>query len=124
MKRNPSVSVCVCDVDADFGTHIHGHIVDSAFTIAFNPKYDPLLNAVKAATNAGRSFVLFDPLNRHRRAGMTSSYVDIKECSPVDSKRVMSKEKLQYAHFLLHVVVDNLAACLHAQGGPTTLASI
>ena len=48
------VSVC-CNVVADFGTHIHGHIVDSAFTIAFNPKYDPLLNAVKAATNAGRS---------------------------------------------------------------------
>jgi len=38
---------------ADFGTHINGHIVDSAFTVAFNPKYDPLLNAVKAATNAG-----------------------------------------------------------------------
>ncbi|DBA93672.1 TPA: Methionine aminopeptidase 2A [Trebouxia sp. C0006] len=37
----------------DFGTHINGHIVDSAFTVAFNPKYDPLLNAVKAATNAG-----------------------------------------------------------------------
>ena len=38
---------------ADFGTHINGHIVDSAFTVAFNPKYDPLLEAVKAATNAG-----------------------------------------------------------------------
>ncbi|KAL3132677.1 Methionine aminopeptidase 2B, variant 2 [Trebouxia sp. C0010 RCD-2024] len=37
----------------DFGTHINGHIVDCAFTIAFNPKYDPLLNAVKAATNTG-----------------------------------------------------------------------
>lgn len=38
---------------ADFGTHINGHIVDSAFTVAFNPKYNPLLDAVKAATNAG-----------------------------------------------------------------------
>ena len=114
----------MCDLDADFGTHIHGHIVDSAFTIAFNPKYDPLLSAVKAATNAGRSFVLFDPLNWHRRAGMTSSYVDIKECSPVDSKRVMSKEKLQYAQFLLHIIADSLAACLHARGALTTLASI
>lgn len=37
----------------DFGTHINGHIVDCAFTIAFNPKYDPLLDAVKAATNTG-----------------------------------------------------------------------
>ena len=37
----------------DFGTQINGYIVDSAFTVAFNPKYDPLLEAVKAATNAG-----------------------------------------------------------------------
>ena len=39
---------------ADFGTQINGHIVDCAFTVAFNPKYDPLLEAVKAATNTGR----------------------------------------------------------------------
>lgn len=39
---------------ADFGTQINGHIIDSAFTVAFNPKYDPLLEAVKAATNKGK----------------------------------------------------------------------
>ena len=39
---------------ADFGTQINGHIVDCAFTVAFNPKYDPLLEAVKAATNTGK----------------------------------------------------------------------
>lgn len=38
---------------SDFGTHINGHIIDSAFTVAFNPKFDPLLEAVRAATNAG-----------------------------------------------------------------------
>lgn len=37
----------------DFGTHLNGRIVDSAFTVAFEPKYDPLLEAVKAATNTG-----------------------------------------------------------------------
>lgn len=37
----------------DFGTHIGGRIVDCARTIHFNPRYDPLVNAVKAATNAG-----------------------------------------------------------------------
>ncbi|CCC12403.1 hypothetical protein SMACR_05580 [Sordaria macrospora] len=37
----------------DFGVHVNGRIVDSAFTVAFNPRYDPLLEAVKAATNAG-----------------------------------------------------------------------
>ncbi|KAF2759588.1 peptidase M24A, methionine aminopeptidase [Pseudovirgaria hyperparasitica] len=37
----------------DFGVHFNGRIVDSAFTMAFDPKYDPLLAAVKAATNEG-----------------------------------------------------------------------
>ncbi|KAI7839261.1 hypothetical protein COHA_006959 [Chlorella ohadii] len=37
----------------DFGTQINGRIVDSAFTVAFNPRYDPLLQAVKDATNTG-----------------------------------------------------------------------
>ena len=42
---------------ADFGTQINGHIVDCAFTVAFNPKYDPLLEAVKAATNTGEALL-------------------------------------------------------------------
>ena len=37
----------------DFGVHVSGRIVDSAFTVAFNPVYDNLLAAVKAATNVG-----------------------------------------------------------------------
>ncbi|KAK1771138.1 peptidase M24, structural domain-containing protein [Phialemonium atrogriseum] len=37
----------------DIGVHVNGRIVDSAFTLAFNPQYDNLLLAVKDATNAG-----------------------------------------------------------------------
>ncbi|QSZ31705.1 hypothetical protein DSL72_001272 [Monilinia vaccinii-corymbosi] len=37
----------------DFGVHVNGRIVDSAFTIAFDPMYDNLLEAVKQATNTG-----------------------------------------------------------------------
>jgi len=37
----------------DFGTHIHGRIVDCAFTVAFDPQYDNLLKAVSDATNTG-----------------------------------------------------------------------
>lgn len=37
----------------DFGTHINGRIIDCAFTLSFNPKYDKLLEAVKDATNTG-----------------------------------------------------------------------
>jgi hypothetical protein len=38
---------------ADFGTQINGRIIDSAFTVAFDPRYDPLLAAVREATNTG-----------------------------------------------------------------------
>lgn len=41
----------VCKID--FGTHVNGRIVDCAFTLTFNPKYDKLLEAVRDATNTG-----------------------------------------------------------------------
>ncbi|XP_051249134.1 methionine aminopeptidase 2 [Dicentrarchus labrax] len=41
----------VCKID--FGTHINGRIIDCAFTVTFNPKYDKLLEAVRDATNTG-----------------------------------------------------------------------
>ncbi|KAG0223947.1 Methionine aminopeptidase 2 [Actinomortierella wolfii] len=41
----------VCKID--FGVHINGRIIDSAFTMTFDPTYDNLLAAVKDATNAG-----------------------------------------------------------------------
>lgn len=37
----------------DFGIHVNGRIVDSAFTMNFEPTWDRLLEAVKDATNAG-----------------------------------------------------------------------
>ncbi|KAK8950541.1 Methionine aminopeptidase 2B [Platanthera guangdongensis] len=37
----------------DFGTHVDGHIVDCAFTVAFNPMFNPLLEASREATNMG-----------------------------------------------------------------------
>ncbi|KAF2731941.1 methionine aminopeptidase 2-like protein [Polyplosphaeria fusca] len=37
----------------DFGVHVNGRIVDSAFTVAANPVYEPLLEAVRAATDMG-----------------------------------------------------------------------
>eukprot|EP01113_Clastostelium_recurvatum_P037859 TRINITY_DN5579_c0_g1_i3.p1 TRINITY_DN5579_c0_g1~~TRINITY_DN5579_c0_g1_i3.p1 ORF type:complete len:483 (-),score=101.14 TRINITY_DN5579_c0_g1_i3:83-1477(-) len=37
----------------DIGTHINGRIIDSAFTVTFNPRYDPLKEAVRDATNTG-----------------------------------------------------------------------
>lgn len=37
----------------DIGVHINGRIVDSAWTMTFNPVYDNLLAAVKDATDTG-----------------------------------------------------------------------
>ncbi|KAI9172578.1 Methionine aminopeptidase 2 [Paramyrothecium foliicola] len=37
----------------DIGVHVNGRIVDSAFTMSFDPKYDNLLAAVKDAANTG-----------------------------------------------------------------------
>ena len=37
----------------DFGTQVGGHIIDCAWTVSFDPQYDALLEAVRAATEAG-----------------------------------------------------------------------
>lgn len=37
----------------DFGTHINGRIIDCAFTLTFNPRYERLIEAVRDATNTG-----------------------------------------------------------------------
>lgn len=37
----------------DYGVEVNGFIIDSAFTVYFNEKYDILTNAVKEATNTG-----------------------------------------------------------------------
>ena len=31
----------------DFGTHINGRIIDCAWTLSFNEKFDPLVKAVR-----------------------------------------------------------------------------
>jgi methionyl aminopeptidase len=37
----------------DFGTHINGQIIDCAFTVTFDEKYDQLVEAVKQSTYEG-----------------------------------------------------------------------
>nr|CCA27140.1 methionine aminopeptidase putative [Albugo laibachii Nc14] len=37
----------------DFGTQVDGRIIDSAFTVAFDPQFDSLLEAAKMATEEG-----------------------------------------------------------------------
>eukprot|EP01127_Copromyxa_protea_P006701 TRINITY_DN16701_c0_g1_i1.p1 TRINITY_DN16701_c0_g1~~TRINITY_DN16701_c0_g1_i1.p1 ORF type:complete len:431 (-),score=107.90 TRINITY_DN16701_c0_g1_i1:42-1334(-) len=40
-------------VKFDFGTHVNGYIIDCAWTQYWNPKYKPLVEAVRDATNTG-----------------------------------------------------------------------
>ena len=40
-------------VKMDFGTHVKGRIIDCAWTMTFNPKFDPLKEAVREATETG-----------------------------------------------------------------------
>ena len=54
---NPGGKEVVLDksdvLKVDFGVHVNGRIVDSAFTVSFDHKYDNLLAAVQEATNTG-----------------------------------------------------------------------
>lgn len=37
----------------DFGVHVNGRVIDCAFTLTFDEKYNKLVEAVRAATNTG-----------------------------------------------------------------------
>ncbi|KAI9056974.1 peptidase M24A methionine aminopeptidase [Trametes sanguinea] len=53
---NPGDTLVLGEKDVlkvDIGVHVKGRICDSAFTLSFDPTYDPLLEAVKAATETG-----------------------------------------------------------------------
>ncbi|KAM0680823.1 Methionine aminopeptidase 2 [Glugoides intestinalis] len=44
----------------DFGTHSNGRIMDSAFTVCFDPKYEELLKASQEATKRGLDVIGID----------------------------------------------------------------
>merc|ERR1711939_1108335 len=61
----------------DFGVHVNGRIVDSAFTMTFDPKYDNLLAAVKDATSSQSSPLTARPPQNptHKSTARTASTV-------------------------------------------------
>ena len=75
----------------DIGVHVKGRICDSAFTLTFDPTYDKLLEAVKAATDTGVRVRLREaglaptidltgslcrpPGSRYRRAARRASWI-------------------------------------------------
>ncbi|KAI0828961.1 peptidase M24A methionine aminopeptidase [Trametes gibbosa] len=53
---NPGDTLVLGEKDVlkvDIGVHVKGRILDSAFTLTFDPTYETLLEAVKAATDTG-----------------------------------------------------------------------
>lgn len=83
----------------DFGVQINGWIVDSAFTMAFDPTYDNLLAAAKDATNTGIRVsqilvaVANQGLNFYRRT-RESTFVLVT--SVLQSRRSWKATKLRY----------------------------
>lgn len=63
----------------DFGVHVNGRIVDSAFTVAFDHTYDNLLTAVKEATNTGIMVHAFLMTSRELYADYNSMLVSMPE---------------------------------------------
>ena len=76
----PNMGLC----RADFGTQINGHIIDSAFTLAFDPRYNPLLEAVQEATNAGLPYTGHRPVQPD--LGMVKLHVNGALCRVSDQQ--------------------------------------
>jgi len=87
----------------DFGVHINGWIVDSAFTMSFDPVYDSLLDAVKDATNTGIKTAGIDvricDVSAAIQETMESYEVEIGGKSyPVKPVRTLSAHNIQQYH--------------------------
>jgi methionyl aminopeptidase len=54
VSRDDSTILGPSDVmKLDFGVSINGNIIDSAFTVCFDPRFEPLIEASRCATNTG-----------------------------------------------------------------------
>jgi methionyl aminopeptidase len=89
----------------DFGVHINGRIVDSAFTMTFDPVYDNLVEACKAATNAGIKEAGIDvrmsDIGAAIQEVMESHEVEIKgETFPVKCIRNLNGHSI--GHYTIH----------------------
>ncbi|KAF3905286.1 hypothetical protein ABW21_db0207361 [Orbilia brochopaga] len=87
----------------DFGVHINGWIVDSAFTMAFDPTYDDLLAAVKDATNTGIKTAGIDvrisDVSAAIQEAMESWEVEIRgKTYPVKPVRNLSAHNIEQYH--------------------------
>ena len=89
----------------DFGVHINGRIVDSAFTMTFDPVYDNLVEACKAATNAGVKEAGIDV----RMSDIGAAIQEVMESYEVEIKGEMTGHNrkavaIEFQHRLAHAI--------------------
>ncbi len=90
----------------DIGVHVKGRICDSAFTLNFEPTYDTLLEAVKAATDTGVRVCRIGtrPYNQqshisNRKLVLTSGWVSLR----VTFKKPWNHMKLRWTEKFIRV---------------------
>lgn len=76
----------------DFGVHVKGRIVDSAFTLSFDHTYDKLLEAVRAATDTGVR-VCYMTLSWSSRFNSAISYRKPVSMSELANSQATSKKR-------------------------------
>jgi methionyl aminopeptidase len=76
----------------DFGVQLNGRIIDCAWTVAHNPKYDQLLKAVKESTDMGI-----------RTAG-----IDVRLCDVGEAIQEVSRKMLLQ---VIQVYLCNILTC-------------
>lgn len=104
----------ICKID--FGVHVNGHIIDSAFTWTADARYDPLVSAVRAATNTAVRHAGIDvPLNEIGAAVnevMSSYEMDAETTKPLRVKPCRNLNGHTLGQYIIHAgktvpIIDN-----------------
>lgn len=106
-------------VKIDIGIHVKGYIIDSAFTLTWNDMFDPLLEAVREATNTGVKECGIDvrlcDIGERIQEVMESHEVEING----ELKGVKAIDNLN-GHSLDKYVIHSGISVPITKGGPTT----
>lgn len=108
----------------DFGTHVGGRIIDSAWTVAFHPRYDPLVAAVRSATNAGIAAAGIDV----RLGDIGAAIQEVMESHEVELDGVMRPVRCvrnlnghSIGQYLIHGGVSGKSVPIVRAGGATKM---
>ncbi len=88
----------VCKID--FGTHCNGYIIDSAFSVGFNPKFEPLLEAAKEGMWSGIRMagpdVIINEVSKEIQETIESFEIELNgKTIPIKSSRVLGGHNIK-----------------------------